>query len=196
MEKKLSLLIILMSILGIQVTISQEISPAYYWDFNKVSNGKLEELIKMTTDTIEGNYTIVEGAKGKAIRLDGFTSVIRNRGNIESISEGSVSTEAWVALGAYPWNWCPVVTQSKAVVGGKEASGGFSMNIGPRGELGFKIFIEGNEILCVSDNLAIPLFEWVHIASTYDENSGLTIYINGKQVSYHKITGSVNYSRQ
>ncbi|MCP4454656.1 MAG: LamG domain-containing protein, partial [Planctomycetes bacterium] len=194
MNTKLRLLIIILIMIGMRSGLSREITPVYYWNLDKVADGTVTEQMKGTSDTIEGNYTIVKGVKGEAIRLDGFTSVIRNKGNRDAITQGSVSTEAWVALAAYPWNWCPVVAQSRAVVGGKEASGGFSMGIGPRGELGFRIFIEGNEILCVSDGFAMPLFKWVHVAASYDPETGLSIYINGKEAGHHARIGKVNFA--
>jgi hypothetical protein len=196
MKIKIHLLIVLFTIVGAKTGLSQDIKPAYYWDFDQISDGKAKERIKESSDTIEGNHTIVQGVKGAALRLDGFTSVIRNQGRTEAISEGSLSAEAWLALGAYPWNWCPVVAQTKAVVGGKDASGGYSLSIGPRGELGFRIFIEGNEVLCVSETFAIPLFTWVHIAASYHEGSGLSIYIDGKQASEYRIVGEANFAKK
>ena len=195
MKTKLHALIILLFIIAVNTSLSQEVKPAYHWSFDEISDCQVKERMKETSNTLEGNYTIVKGIKGDAVRLDGFTSVIRNKGKTGSIAEGPVSAEAWLALGAYPWNWCPVVTQSRAVVGGKEASGGFSMNVGPRGELGFRIFIEGNEILCVSGKFAIPLFKWTHVAASYNEDSGLSVYVNGKEVSHYNITGEVNYAK-
>lgn len=174
--------------------LAQDKNPVFYWDFNNINYGKVSENINHTTDTIEGNYTIVEGVYGKAVRLDGFTSVIKNKGLSRSVSSGSVSLEAWLALGAYPWNWCNVVGQTKTIVGGKDNSGGFSMEIGPRGELGFRIFINGNEIFCVSDNFSIPLFKWTHIAAEYNETEGVSIFINGIVVSNYRISGKANFS--
>lgn len=68
------------------------------------------------------------------------------------------------------------------------------MEIGPRGELGLKIFIEGNEILCVSGKFAIPLYEWTHIAGTYIEGAGIKIFINGNLAGSYDIMGKANYS--
>jgi len=194
MKTKLFTLFLLLSLCSINCSFGQEKSPSYYWDLEDISGSKVRELIKTTTDTIEGKYKIVKGVSGNAIRLDGYTTVICNKGKKDEISSGSLSTEAWIALGAYPWNWCPVVTQSKKEVGGKDNSGGFSMEIGPRGELGLKIFIEGNEILCVSKKFAIPLYEWTHIAATYNEGYGINIFFNGNLAGTYNITGKANYA--
>lgn len=194
MKTKLFTLLLLLFIFSINTSLGQEKSPSYHWDLDKVKGRNVNELVKTSTDTIEGNYTIVKGVSANAIRFDGYTTVICNKGKKDGISSGSLSTEAWIALGAYPWNWCPVVTQSKKEVGGKDNSGGFSMEIGPRGELGLKIFIEGNEILCVSEKFAIPLFEWMYIAAIYTEGSGIKIFINGNLAGSYDIMGKANYS--
>ena len=179
--------------LGIN-TSAQKTSAAFHWDLDNIKGRKVSEQINETTDTLEGNYTLVNGVRGKAIRLDGFTSVICNQGKKGSISKGSITTEAWISLGAYPWNWCPVVAQRMEVAGGKENHGGFSMEIGPRGELGLKIFIEGNEILCVSEKFSIRLFEWMHVAATYQEGTGIKLFINGQAAGSYDITGRANYA--
>lgn len=194
MKTKLFTLFLLLSLCSIDCSFGQEKVPSYYWDLEDIRGRSVTEIIKTTTDTVEGNYKIVKGVSGNAIRLDGYTTVICNKGKKDGISSGSLSTEAWIALGAYPWNWCPVVAQSKNEVGGKENSGGFSMEIGPRGELGLKIFIEGNEILCVSEKFAIPLFEWTYIAAIYTEGSGIKIFINGNLTGSYDIMGKANYS--
>ncbi len=194
MKNKIINLFLLISIsTGIE-TSAQNTNAAYYWNLDNIEEGKVSEQVNETADTLEGNYTIVKGAKGKAIRLDGYTSVICNQAKKGSIVQGSITTEAWIALGAYPWNWCPVVSQRKEVVGGKEASGGFSMEVGPRGELGLKIFIEGNEILCVSEKFAIPLFEWMHVAATFQEGVGIKLFINGEAAGSYDIKGRANYA--
>ncbi len=188
-----NLILLLSIIFGIEMG-AQDPLPSYHWDFENITGRNVTEQIKASADTLEGNFTVVKGVSGKAIRLDGFTTVIRNQGRNGSITDGSVTTEAWIALGAYPWNWCPVVAQRQEVVGGKEVSGGFSLEVGPRGELGLKIFIEGNEILCVSEKFAIRLFEWTHVAATYQEGSGMKIFINGQPAGSIDITGSANYA--
>jgi len=175
-------------------TSGQKADPLYHWDLEKITERTVTEQIAATSDTIEGNFTPVRGVRGNAIRLDGYTTVIRNKGKKGSIKAGSVTTEAWIALGAYPWNWCPIVAQRSKVLGGKEASGGFSMEIGPRGELGLKIFIQGNEILCVSEKFALGLFEWTHVAATYEEGFGLKIFINGQAAGSYDLKGSANFS--
>ncbi|RLD78309.1 MAG: hypothetical protein DRJ15_11780, partial [Bacteroidetes bacterium] len=194
MKIKLVYLLLLISIASGIDSTAQKTNTIFHWDLDNIKERKVTERINSTADTLEGNYTTVKGVKGKAIRLDGYTTVIRNRGGEGSLTAGSVTTEAWIALGAYPWNWCPVVAQRSNVLGGKEASGGFSMEVGPRGELGLKIFIEGNEILCVSEKFALGLFEWMHVAATYQEGSGVKIFINSQAAGSYDIKGSANYS--
>ena len=48
------------------------------------------------------------------------------------------ATEGWVAIGAYPWNWAPIVTQ------GEEE--GYFLGVSAHGLVGFKVKV-GNELL-------------------------------------------------
>jgi len=107
--------------------------PVFHWDFENIDGQTVTERVNGSSDTLEGNYTIVEGVRGKAIRLDGYTTVVSNKGGSASPSSGSVTTEAWIALEAYPWNWCPVVAQRHDVAGSQGFAGGFSMALSTRG---------------------------------------------------------------
>jgi hypothetical protein len=150
----------------------QDIKPIYHWSFDDIDNHTVRELISGVNDTIEGSYKIVPGVSGRSVRLDGFTFVARHKADKALAGQNTLSVEAWVALGAYPWNWCPVITQYK------EVEGGFSFEIGPRGELGLRQMIGGNVLTCVSDT-DIPLNTWTHIAATAESGKGIRLYING-----------------
>jgi len=58
--------------------------------------------------------------------------------------------EAGVALEAYSWNWCLILSQEKNELVG------YSFGIGPQGELGFKVSIRGAWKICTSQ-AKIPL---------------------------------------
>ncbi|MCK4819357.1 LamG domain-containing protein, partial [bacterium] len=158
-------------------------NPVAWWEFEKTENRIVYEGISQHPDTIEGNYSFTRGVSGDAIKLDGFTSVIRHPAEASADISGSFSVETWVALGAYPWEWCPVIIQMK------ENTAGFSFEIGPRGEFGLKIFISGNLISCISERSAIPLRQWVHIASVYEEEKGICIYLDGVLAGEYNIKG-------
>ena len=164
-----------LALLSLPLTcFAQAPKPAYHWTFDQVTDHKLLESVSGVQDTIEGKFHEVAGVTGKAIRLDGFTCVIRHPADPSLQGQTKLTVEAWVALGAYPWNWCPVVAQFK------EEEGGFSFEIGPKGELGMKQMIGGNVLSCISE-VQIPLNTWVHIAATVETGRGIRVFINGKE---------------
>jgi hypothetical protein len=141
------------------------------WNFDKTDGQRITEVISGVNDTIEGKYTPVAGVSGKAIRLDGFTCVVRHPAGKTLAGVNSATVEAWVALAAYPWNWCPVIEQFD------EEVGGFSLMIGPRGEVGFKAIVSHNTVSVVTDQ-TLERNAWNHIAAVFENGKGITVYIN------------------
>jgi hypothetical protein len=160
-----------------------------WWSFDKIQNRNVIEHFSGINDTIEGNFKLVGGVNGRAIKLDGFTSVVRHPEKPASALKGSFSAEAWIALASYPWNWCPIITQMKDDVEG------YSLEIGPRGEFALKIFIAGNPVVCVSEKAILPLRKWAHIASVYEEGFGIKIFLNGSQIGEYLIKGKPVFSK-
>ncbi len=161
--------------------------PAYQWSFDSNLNHKTTETVSGVNDTIEGKFTEVTGVSGKAIRLDGFTCVITHPAEKTLQGQAAVTVEAWVALGAYPWNWCPVLTQFR------EEQGGFSFEIGPGGELGMKQVIAGNTITCISES-QIPIGVWTHIAATVESGHGIRLFINGIETGRYDTQRNPSFS--
>ena len=173
---------VLVILLTIPVIVRCQDKTWQLWQFEDSGNRYINESVKQTNDTIEGNYRFIKGIKGNGIKFDGFTTVIRHQPSKEERLSGSFSSEAWLALAAYPWNWCPVITQMDS------HNSGFSFEIGPRGELGLRINISGNLISCISDD-RIPLREWVHIAAVFEEGKGLKIFLNGNPAGIYETKG-------
>jgi hypothetical protein len=95
-----------------------------------------------------------------------------------------------VALGARPWNWCPVVSQRV----GEEK--GYCLTIGPRGEASLQLSLDGKWEKCTSPEFTLPLREWVHLAGTYSSGRGLTLYVNGREAASLPAGGRVEYARE
>jgi len=124
-------------------------------------------------------YESVVGVKDQALLLDGYTThVTPGEENTVYIS-GDFSVEAWIALGAYPKNWCPIVDHQQAVSDGYFH--GYFFGLDALGRLMFRIATNGKEELLMGRD-TIPLNTWTHVACTYDLNDGMRIYVNGKSV--------------
>jgi hypothetical protein len=161
-------------------------SPLVWFNFNDPSQGRTtQESINNIDCNISGPKALwKEGVSGTALQFDGYHSVVvLPVANIKSINEQSLTLEGWFTLGAYPWNWAPIVQQ-----GDNE---GYFLGVDSHGYPGFKVKVDN-----VWQELSVPnqppytdanhlaLFKWYHIAGTYDKNDGMMrLYINGKQIS-------------
>ncbi len=108
---------------------------------------------------------------GESLRFDEMGPLIPSQ---------NISVEAWIALGAYPWNWAPIITIGKYKVTG------FYLGVDSRGRLGFhmsdatSVWHEANSKLDKKTRLGMELHEWHHVVGTYSAEKGLAVYIDGK----------------
>ncbi len=82
---------------------------------------------------ITGKGKFIPGVVGKGYKFDGFSSYLEDKSFVETDMPRSFSIEAWVSLGAYPWNWAPIVTI------GKYKITGFYFGVDSRGRIGFQL---------------------------------------------------------
>jgi len=125
-------------------------------------------------DPIRGNFRFVRGVSGTGLKLDGYTTAVIRAAADAPRTEGPFSLEAWVALAAYPWNFCPIVAR-------RSGDAGFAFSVGPRGQLSFSASDEGEWLECVSAPV-LPLRTWVHVAAVYDPGTGIRIYADGRLI--------------
>ena len=161
--------------------------PVIKWDFETVRNRGVIEESTNRADTIEGNFEWVEGVTGKGLRLDGFTTRVIRKGEDIRKPGAAFTIEAWVSLGEYPLNWCPVITTESDEVKG------YRLLIGPYGQVSFQTAISEQWISCTSASEAMPLRKWIHIAAVYEANKQMALYIDGVLVSSLAIKGSLTY---
>lgn len=159
-----------------------------WWRLEAVNNNRITEAVGKKDDQITGNYKLVEGVADKAIRFDGFTTLITRQASDFPILNQNFAIEAWVAPAAYPWNWCPIAAQHKGEVAG------FYFGIGPRGEVGLGLAVNGQWHMTISEE-RIPLRKWSQVAASFDQNGGVRIYINGRLVKQEKVPGKFIQSR-
>lgn len=133
--------------------------------------------------------------------MDGYTShITRSPDQVPELGQ-AFTIEAWVAPGAYPWNWAPIVAQENTVstnsnldeitwpedILANSPKEGFFFGISPQGNLGFHIGTDKWNI-CRSES-KVPLREWSHVAVTFDKNTGVILYINGLETATMKVNG-------
>lgn len=118
-----------------------------------------------------------KGVSGGAVLLDGNTGFIQVSEDDLPRVEGDFSVEAWIAMGAYPNNLCPIVDNMRDPAEGYY--NGYFFGLDAQGRLILKIATDGRDESVVGTQ-TIPLFQWTHVAGTYSPRGGLNIYINGK----------------
>lgn len=121
----------------------------------------------------------VDGIKGGAVLLDGNTAYIVIEDEDVPRVEGDFTVEAWVALGAYPNNLCPIIDNQRNPEEGY--FNGYFFGLDALGRLILRIATNGRNERIVSTK-TVSLNEWTHIAGTYSPDHGLRIYINGEPV--------------
>ena len=123
------------------VTNQRKEEPNTHWTFDKKE------------DSITGFHRLVEGVKGKAIIMDGYTTKIERPASQFHQLDQELTVEAWIAIGAYPWNWAPIAAQENTVSANSNLDDiswpddltndspreGFFFGIGPQGQLGYHV---------------------------------------------------------
>ena len=169
----------------ISIALLSQSEPLLHWDFEKAEGLYVYESITGIGDSIGGNYKLIEtGYSGKAYKPDGFTACIHVNSAQEIKLEGSFSVEAWLTQAAYPWNWVPVIACIQEGRQRQEGTRGFYFAVGPRGQLGMELYIEGELYRCITDDYTLPLYEWKHVVAVYTESRGIQLFIDGRPAGY------------
>jgi hypothetical protein len=157
-------------------------SPVAWWKFDDAHGDLAHEMVTRQACDIAGHKSLwKKGVSGTALQFDGYFSMVSMPTAQAPAITGSLSLEGWLALGAYPWNWAPLVQQGDDT--------GYFLGVDGHGYPGFKVQIDGQwQELTLSgeppyaDNL--KLRRWYHLAGSYDHLGGvMTLYVDGKAVA-------------
>jgi len=143
-----------------------------HWSFDE----GMEEHEDFVYETITGRESYIrglmttykKGISGTALAFDGYYTGIEVQEDLPKLRD-EFTISAWIALDAYPYNFAPIIHQSKAF--GKE---GFYFGIDP---YGYAIMsVNGTT---VKSRTKISLFEWSRITASIGDGT-LDIFVNGK----------------
>jgi len=168
--------------------VCQEGRPLALWSFEGETGTTVKDTMGGTLDPISGNFRTVKGVSGQALKFDGYTTVVTRKGSEAPQLPSSFTLEAWVALAAYPWSWCPVLSHSTD-------RAGYALEIGPDGDLAIKVFSGSAWRTCISRR-KIPLRAWAHIAGVFDPETGLTVFIDGQEQGRLEFQGRMTPARR
>jgi hypothetical protein len=161
--------------------------PAAWWAFDDVRDGSVADMEASVRDRLSGNFRLVRGVRGQAVKFDGYTTRVIRSGNRAPRLGEAFTMEAWVAPAALPWNWCPVLSQEK------DGLVGYSFGIGPLGEFGLRVSVRGEWKECLSRD-RIPLKKWSHIAAVFDARRGITLFLDGREAGSLPFQGRPAYA--
>jgi hypothetical protein len=157
------------------------IAPVREWRFDEGSGDVTEETTNNISATIAGHKSLWrKGVSGTCLQFDGYHSQLSLPSAQAPALSDAVTLEAWVAVGAYPWNWCPIIQQ------GDDA--GYFLGVGSHGEAAFKLMIGGvwQELVHAGP---LPTFRWLHLTGTYDRTAGtMVLYLDGQAVAQRAVT--------
>jgi len=153
-------------------------APSAYWSFDEQSGRRAIEAVGAVNCRVDGHKPLYKaGVLGTAMQFDGYSTVVTCEKTKAPSVGASLTTEAWVAVGAYPWNWAPIVHQSHW------NSTGYYFGIDQAGRLGLKVAVDGKWVELTSER-ALELYRWTYVAAEFDGEDGrMSLYMDGKKVA-------------
>ncbi len=174
------------------------VTPAAWFKFDEGTGDATEEAISKASLPVAGPKTYwKQGVSGTALEFDGYNTVVAlPAAQAPALAGGSLTLEAWFAIGAYPWNWVPLIQQGD--------NDGYFLGVDSHGYPGFRVKVDGVwEQLSVpnkppyTDTNHLAVFRWYHLAFTYNKNDGrMRLCLNGREIASRKIgTGGVQTAK-
>lgn len=187
------------------VPIVQELvtDPAAWFKFDEATGDLTRESKGGAESAISGDKTVwKKGVSGTALQFDGYKTTVKIPATEGPEPAEAITLEAWVAIGAYPWSWCPIIQQADdvpeevsmlrdnnefTVKYNEEDDTGYFLGIDGHGHPGFKIKVGG-----VWEELATDIHlerrQWYHIAATYSQANGkIMLYVNGQEAGEKRV---------
>ncbi len=204
---------------GSPVRKSISVSPAAWLKFDEglrartaAEKQQTEESVGGTVCTISGNKALWKrGVSGTALAFDGYFSRVTLPERTTPRLTDELTLEAWVVLGAYPWNDAGIVHQSagEAITAEAYKHGytdpyvyrpwkmeGYLLGIDPYGRPMFKVGgrqVGSGEVRykeTVSPEQVIPTYRWVHLAGVYGHGR-MSLYMDGKLIEERPASGVI-----
>ena len=157
-------------------------TPVACWRFDEPDPNSVQDEVAGILGQLHGPCDLAAGVSGQALRFDGLTAFIQCDPEQAPRLTGTFTVQAWLALGAYPWNWCPVVAQLQG------ADAGYLFGVSAEGRLGLQLAAGGQWLTLVSDEI-LALRRWYHVAGVYHPDQSMAIYINGREVARQNVEG-------
>jgi len=194
-------ILIILFVLAGPLALSAQDRAKAHWIFDEVRDRKTRDILGGIDDAVSGNFRLVRGVKGQALVMDGYTTLISRAAEAAPKLTSEFTIEAWIALGAYPWNWAPIAAQENTLslnsnldaacwpddITVNSPRDGFFFGIGPQGQLGLMAGA-GDWVVCQTEK-KIPLRKWIHVAATMRKGEGISLFIDGEKAAESPLPG-------
>jgi hypothetical protein len=104
------------AIKGNPIITENLVEPIAWFKFDEGTGDKTEESIGKYKTEIYGDKSLwKKGISGTAIQFDGYKTAVKLNGEKSPKVTDEITLEGWIAIGAYPWSWCPIIQQADDV---------------------------------------------------------------------------------
>jgi hypothetical protein len=98
---------------GSEIKHSDYSIPIAWWKFDEGKGDITKEDIGGYDCEINGHKSLwKKGVSGTALQFDGYNSTIILPAEDGPKPTNGITLEAWIAIGAYPWSWTPIIQQT------------------------------------------------------------------------------------
>lgn len=165
-----------------------------------VRDGRIVEAVSGERFAVGGHFAPenVDGAVGKALRFDGYTSHIDARlGNILPSGAKKLTVSVWVALPCYPIIQIDTDTSEKTAIVtclNTDDKTGFGFYVGFNGKYSFRTYIGGWPVNIDVDT-PLPVYQWNNLTAVIDcDARSVRLYNNGTEVGSSRANGSISFA--
>ncbi len=149
-----------------------------------------QQTVKFAMDNDEGYHGVktaelVQGAVGKALRFDGYSTYIKTNADFSGIDNRLASFSLWCAAETYPMVHADeAVNEWTAIAGNMDetARTGFAFTLSSQGDYAFECYAAGWRVACKAAS-KLPKYSWNYLVATVDVDAKtLKLYNNGTLV--------------
>jgi len=102
--------------LGAGIVEEAVVDPVAWFRFDEGTGDQTEEIRSGAGSPITGNKTVWKsGVSGTALQFDGYKTTVKIPASEGPSPTDAITLEGWLAIGAYPWSWCPLIQQADDV---------------------------------------------------------------------------------
>lgn len=194
MENRLQTIMLALTI-GLTVSAQNDITA--HFDMTVDGSNAITESVSGRKCTVNGVHAPenVDGAVGKALRLDGYSNYVSAEINAADMSTNVLSVSLWCAPETYPMMNAAEAENAETWIAGnlnESAHTGFAFTLTSQGDYGFKCYTGGWAVTLQAEG-KMPRYEWNHLVAVIDaDNRTATLYRNGEKVASSRCLSPIN----